>query len=390
MVFGYIYKIPFPNGKNYIGLTMRTLEKRKIQHKNAAKKNNNQKYLYNAIRKYNMIDTFELIEIDTAETQEELCKKEIEYIKKYESYYKKKGYNMTYGGEGVTGYEFTQEDREKISEGLKQYFQDNPEAGKLHGERMKQYFQDNPEAGKLHGERMKQYHKDNPEAGKEHGEYLKEYYKNPEAREKMSERLKQYFQDNPEAREKCSKAQKKRFERPEERKKASEGLKQHYQDNPEAREKMSEIKKQHYQDNPEAREKMSERLKQHYQDNPEAREKMSEIKKQYFQYNPEAREKVSEGLKQYFQDNPEAREKISEGLKQYHKNNPEARKKERNCKPFDIFLKKDGTYVASFDYQFEANEYLQKNYNIKGRVKISDVLRGIRKSSHGFIFKYSQ
>mgnify|MGYP001371272754 CR=1 FL=1 len=207
--YGYIYKIPFPNGKNYIGLTMRTLERRKIEHKHAAKIND-PRYLYKAIRKYNMIDTFELIEIDTAETQEELCKKEIEYIKKYESYYKKKGYNMTYGGEGATGYEYTQEEKDKMSERLKQYLQDNPEA-----------------------------------------------------RDKMSERMKQYYKDNP-----------------------------------------------------------------------------------------------------------------------------EAKKKGRKCKPFDIFLKEDGTYVASFDYQFEANKYLQENYNIKGRVKIGVVLRGIRKSSHGFIFKY--
>ena len=47
-----------------------------------------------------MIDTFELIEIDTAETMEELCHKEIEYIKKYDSYYlNNKGYNMTFGGQ---------------------------------------------------------------------------------------------------------------------------------------------------------------------------------------------------------------------------------------------------------------------------------------------------
>ena len=58
---------------------------------------NETRVLYKALKKYNMIDTFELIEIDNAaETMEELCKKEIEYIKKYDSYYlNNKGYNMT-------------------------------------------------------------------------------------------------------------------------------------------------------------------------------------------------------------------------------------------------------------------------------------------------------
>ena len=36
---------------------------------------NETRVLYKALKKYNMIDTFELIEIDNAETMEELCKK---------------------------------------------------------------------------------------------------------------------------------------------------------------------------------------------------------------------------------------------------------------------------------------------------------------------------
>ena len=36
MTFGYIYKIVFPNGKHYIGLTTTSLEQRQTQHKNTA------------------------------------------------------------------------------------------------------------------------------------------------------------------------------------------------------------------------------------------------------------------------------------------------------------------------------------------------------------------
>jgi hypothetical protein len=58
-------------------------------------------------------------------------------------------------------------------------------------------------------------------------------------------------------------------------------------------------------------------------------------------------------------------------------------------KPFDVF-KKDGTYIKSFDYQFEAREYLQKTYDIKTRIDTSAVLKGRLKSSAGFTFKYKE
>ena len=72
MSYGFIYKIEFPNGKHYIGLTTTSLEQRKSKHKSSARNKNNSNLLYNALRKYDMVDTFELIEIDKANTLEEL------------------------------------------------------------------------------------------------------------------------------------------------------------------------------------------------------------------------------------------------------------------------------------------------------------------------------
>ena len=86
MTFGSIYKIVFPNGKKYIGLTTTSIEQRTKEHKRAAKKGD-PKCLYKAIRKYELVETLELVEIDTADTIEELCEKEIEYIIEYNSYY---------------------------------------------------------------------------------------------------------------------------------------------------------------------------------------------------------------------------------------------------------------------------------------------------------------
>ena len=55
-------------------------------------------------------------------------------------------------------------------------------------------------------------------------------------------------------------------------------------------------------------------------------------------------------------------------------------------KPFDVF-KIDGIFIETFNYQFEAKEYLQKEYN-KEKIDISAVLCGRQTSSKGFVFKY--
>ena len=229
--YGYIYKIEFPNGKVYIGLTTTSLKQRKKEHKSCAKAGI-KKYLYNALRSYNMIDKFELIEIDTADTLQELREKEIMYIFEYNSHYiDGYGYNMTYGGEGVNGWVPSQEQREKLSEVGKKYFRETPGA----------------------------------------------------------------------------------------------------------------------------REKNSEAQKKYYEDNLEAKLKMSEIKKAYYKEHPEAA-----------------------------KNRLDAMGKN---KPFDVFTI-DGTFIKSFTYQIDAIEYLQREHNITGTIKVCAVLNGYRKSSAGFIFKY--
>jgi transketolase len=232
-----------------------------------------------------MEDTVELIEIDTAETQEELCEKEIQYIQEYNSYYlNKNGYNMTYGGETFNGYVYTEEDNRKNSERMKKHYEDNPEARQKCSERVKKYNEKNPEAAKEHSQTRKNYYKKKPKAGKEHGERVKEYYeKNPEAREQASERTK------------------KRFESPEARKDHSEALKKHYENNPEARKKILDTKGQN--------------------------------------------------------------------------------------KPFDVYTI-DGTFVKTFKYQFEARDYLQKEYHITTIIDIIAVLSGQLKRSAGFVFKY--
>jgi hypothetical protein len=286
MTYGFIYKIEFPNGKHYIGLTTTSLKQRKQEHKLAAKRGAKQ-YLYNALRKYEMVEIFELIEIDTANTYDELCEKEIQYIQVYNSYYEGGcGYNMTLGGNCVAnGYVFTEVVRQKMSE------------------------------------RMKLYHQENPEARQKLGEYAKTYYEN----------------------------------------------------------------------NPEAKQKTSEAMKKYYKDNTEARQQVSESLKKYYEVNADAKQKNSEAQKKYYKNNPDIRQKNSEKRKQYHKDNPEFIKKMLDIKgknkPFDVFTI-DGTFIKTFTYQIDANEYLQKEHNITSKINICQVLTGSQKSSKGFVFKY--
>ena len=297
MSCGSIYKIQFPNGKHYIGLTTTSLEQRTKEHKSCAK-NGHEKCLYKALRKYNMVDTFELIEIDNADTLEELCEKEKGYIVEYNSYYiDGNGYNMTRGGEGTNGYVFTEEDKQKNSERKKQYFA-------------------NPEARKKQSEIIKEYYEQHPKAGEEHSERMKKYYENPEAITKNSEALKKYYEENSDATTKNSERRKKYFE------------------------------------NPQARQKQSEQLKKYYEENSDARTKNSEAQKNR---SPEWIKKRNDTL--------------------------------GNNKPFDIFTK-DGTFIKTFTYKFEAKEYLQKEYNITSTIKIGAVLSGCQNNSAGFVFKY--
>lgn len=260
MTYGYIYKIQFPNGKHYIGLTITSLEQRKGEHNSCAKRGDN-KCLYNAIRKYNMVDSFELIEIDTADTVEELREKEISYIISYNSYYKDGyGYNMTYGGEGSNGYVFTEEDRLKMSESGKRYYQDNPDAKHQNSERRIKFYQDNPDAKHQVSETLKIYFKNNPDARQQISEANTTRFANPVARQKQSE------------------AQIKRFENPEEIRKSREAQIKYNKDHPERGKEHSVIMRKKFEDNPERGKEHSIRIQKYNKENPEAWKKRSDKK----------------------------------------------------------------------------------------------------------------
>ena len=409
MYSGFIYKISFPNGKHYIGLTTTSLETRKQQHKSCAK--NDTKCVYNALRKYDMVDNFELVEIDTAYTIGELCEKEIEYIQIYNSHYiDGYGYNMTYGGEGVNGYVFTKEDKLKMSEAQKKFYEDNPHIKKQISEALKRYYENNPEAKLKMSAVKKKWYEEHPEAGTAQSERHKKWYEeNPEARTAQSERMKKRFEENPELIQQMSERGKKYYEEnPEAREKMSENKKKWHEEHPEARMEQGIKLTQHYKENPETIQRISDGVKKYFEDpesrkrssisqkkrfeNPEAREQCSESQKKRFE-NPEAKKQMSAVKKKYYEDNPEVKQQISENKKKWHEEHPEAKYIKLDTqganKPFDLFTI-DGTFVKTFTYQIDAREYLQKEYNITSYIKIGRVLSGKRKSCAGFIFKYKE
>lgn len=92
-----IYKITNKiNGKVYIGQTIRTLETRWKEHVLNSFKHKTSMCLHDSIRKYGA-ENFTIEQIDVASTRDELDKKEIYWIKYYNSL-SPNGYNLETGG----------------------------------------------------------------------------------------------------------------------------------------------------------------------------------------------------------------------------------------------------------------------------------------------------
>lgn len=102
------------NGKIYIGQTVESLAKRISCH--LCQKT----YFGNALRKYG-VESFDILQIDSADSKQSLNAKEINWI----AFYKSKapnGYNLTDGGEGNFGFKHSEEFKSMIRERFKGRF----------------------------------------------------------------------------------------------------------------------------------------------------------------------------------------------------------------------------------------------------------------------------
>jgi hypothetical protein len=108
----YVYKITNnSNGKIYIGKT-NDLEKRWYNHVYCALVNKEPTYFYNAIRKYGA-KNFSIEVIEERLSEELVLERETHWIDFLKSRRRDIGYNMTDGGDGVSGLKHTEENKEK-------------------------------------------------------------------------------------------------------------------------------------------------------------------------------------------------------------------------------------------------------------------------------------
>jgi len=109
-----VYKITNKvNGKIYIGITNQGANTTRW-YKHCSDANVGSTFpLHNAIRKYGK-ENFQIEVIEIVDDVEVLKEREIYWIKYYDSYNRKKGYNLTLGGDGTFGRFHSEETKEKI------------------------------------------------------------------------------------------------------------------------------------------------------------------------------------------------------------------------------------------------------------------------------------
>lgn len=140
MAKGYIYKATNKiNGKSYIGKTI-NFDRRKHQHLTGK---GGTCAFKNAINKYGgdcfCFEIILFIEMDDIKLlNKKLSEMEVFYIKQYNTF--KNGYNATLGGEGTSGYHYSEEEKKKQSERRKKYLS-IPENRKRHKEISKKAMQ---------------------------------------------------------------------------------------------------------------------------------------------------------------------------------------------------------------------------------------------------------
>jgi group I intron endonuclease len=271
-----IYKVTNKaNSKVYIGQTVKSLKRRWANHLSDSRKFN--QHFKNAIRKYGR-ENFRVEVIDTANCPAMADLKEKLEIFKHDSTNQKRGYNMTFGGQGFAGTPdarrkqlaacSTPEYRKKMS-AIKKIVQSNPEARKKMSEASKAVWAD-PERRKKMSEASKARWADpekyrgfsaiqkmvqsTPEAGKEKSEIIKSLYSDAEYRKRHSAACKAACV-TPEFRQKASAAAKSAWSSPEYRQRALATLKA-AMCTPEAHKRLSEASKARWAD-PEYRKKWS-------------------------------------------------------------------------------------------------------------------------------------
>ena len=211
---GCLYKIEFPNGKNYIGFSSHCAEKRAKQHFKDARFKPKTPF-HKAIIKYGK-ENLKIKTLVVANDIEYLKEIEIKAIAAYKTILPF-GYNSTKGGDGFS--DWPEDMKERMSEFQKKLHR-NPEHHKKCADATARAWQD-------------------PELRKRASNSAKKRWQDPEQKEKFSIISKNRWKNS---RDKFVLSAKKRWQDPEQIKNRSESAKAKWQD-PDYRKKISESQK---------------------------------------------------------------------------------------------------------------------------------------------------
>lgn len=107
------------NGKRYVGLTSKTIDKRWALHISHAKSVKARQPLHTAIKKYG-VEKFIVSVLEECNTENELRNREKFWINELDTFISNgKGYNATLGGDGLLGYKHTETAKKQMSESRK-------------------------------------------------------------------------------------------------------------------------------------------------------------------------------------------------------------------------------------------------------------------------------
>lgn len=109
---GALYRLDFPNGKSYVGITTLDVNDRFAEHVACSSKSRKWA-VHKAIAKYGA-DSVRVVTLAIADSWEYLCLIERKAIEVFGTF-GKAGYNLTSGGEGIVGYSHSEEARKKMS-----------------------------------------------------------------------------------------------------------------------------------------------------------------------------------------------------------------------------------------------------------------------------------
>jgi group I intron endonuclease len=286
------------NQKRYVGITTKGMAQRWCEHCWLATSGGKQA-LYRAMRKHG-IDSFLIEQVDVARTLEELFEMERRYILQLGTYTKTgHGYNMTLGGDGVLGFQFSEETKVAMAGAAAARFA-SPTERERQRQRQERFWTEIKRAEQ--SMKIADAHKRNPGQAERHAEFMKQNC-DPE---KMRERARLLW-ESPGARERFKLQQAERWSNPANREKISREIRQRFARNPEYAKNVSEGKKRQHRENPDVARRHSEWMKKRFAQNPTLLNEVSERTLDSYGKDPTLAARMGQARKKFYENNPEAR-----------------------------------------------------------------------------------